>query len=185
MADVHHLRCAIGERNRGQRADEHAARRVERQTGRHDVRVGQIDDPGDRAVGRHAEDLAAVRVVDPQRARRWLGDDRVATAIGIGVTGDGRHRILAGPRRQVGDQLGAAVADDSIDARRLVRVAVTWPATVDTDVQLAVEIGDVLSTEHLTSSGRVPTASRWRPPSDSPRRRCSPRRPSGRRRRDR
>ena len=56
------------------------------------------------------QDLAAVRVVDPQRPRRRLGDQRIARRIGIGVAGNRRHRVLPHPRRQVGDQLGAAIS---------------------------------------------------------------------------
>ena len=75
----------------------------------------------DRPVGhRHRQDLTAVRIIDPQRPR--VGDDeRIATGIRIRVSRDRRHRVLPRPRRQVSDQLGAAVIGHPIHPARAGR----------------------------------------------------------------
>ena len=96
-----------------------------------------------------AEDLTAVRIVDPQRARLRLDDDRVAA----------QHQ----DRSRRGSPPPGSPAPTPTDRRPTrrcrhrrpgrcrsgCRQAVAGPTTVDADVQLAVEVGDVLGAEHV------------------------------------
>lgn len=103
LRHVDHRGWSIRKGDGGQRSDKDAAIRVKRDPGQDRMAFRKVGDTGDGSIGSDREDLAAVRVGQPDCAVGVVDDHGEPARVGVVVWRDGCDRVGAGVGREVRD----------------------------------------------------------------------------------